>query len=50
MPPSIPDLHAATIGILVQWKAEQSKLLGEEFDLMKEPHVNTTDSGLKKYT
>ena len=50
MPPHIPDSHAATIGTLVQWAAEQPESLEKERELVIDSRIGTADSGLRTYT
>ena len=50
IPPHMPDMHAATIGILVQWTAEQPASLEKECDLLMISRIGVTNSGLCSYT
>ena len=49
MPPHIPDEHAATIGTLVQWAAEQPSSLTTDSKYINVRCVGTADAGLKTY-
>jgi transposase-like protein len=50
MPPHIPESHAATVGTLVDWAAEQLASLEKDKGSMIESRIGTADSGLKTYT
>ena len=50
MSPHVPDEHAATIGTLAQWAAEQPNSLTTETKYIGIRHVGTTNAGLKTYT
>ena len=50
MPPHVPEMHAATVGTLIQWIAEQPASLEKERDLLISTRIGTTDSGLTTYT
>ena len=43
MPTYIPDLHASTIGTLVQWIAKQPESLEEESSFMKDILIGMTN-------
>ena len=50
MPPHVPEMHAATVGTLPQWIAEQPGSLETERDSLIASRIGTTDSGLTTYT